>query len=114
MSAAVSELYDEDYRAGVKALKEAAPETADAYNAWGKAINGMALDRKTEELAALAASIALQCRYCIDTHAKKARAFGATPAEVAAVVHVAAKVRAGAALSYGAHALAVFKPQEPR
>ena len=55
--------------------------------------------------AAYTAGIAIQCDYCIDSHSKKARAAGATPEELAFVVHLAAEVKHGATVSYGLKAL---------
>ncbi len=57
---------------------------------------GRALDRKTRELVAIAASLAVNCNNCLDGHIKKARQSGATEAEIAEVVEVTLAVSAAA------------------
>jgi AhpD family alkylhydroperoxidase len=55
---------------------------------------------------ALAVAFTTQCPYCIEIHAKKAREAQATEQEISEVVLIAAALRAGAAVTHGAHALA--------
>ena len=75
---------------------------ADAYFAFHRTVyEPKLLDKKTKELIALAVGSALQCSYCIDSHAQKAKAAGATSEEMQEAIYVAAAVRAGATLSYG-------------
>lgn len=101
-----SELYDEDYLKASAQIKELVPEEHKAYDEWKKTVyKETTLDRKTKELIALSAGCALQCVYCIDTHAQKAKAFGATKKELAEVIEIAAQVKAGATISYGVNAL---------
>ena len=64
-----------------------------------------AIPVKYKELIALAVAFTTQCPYCIDVHAKKARAAEATEQEIAEVVVVAAALRAGAAITHGTHAV---------
>jgi AhpD family alkylhydroperoxidase len=54
---------------------------------------------------ALAVAFTTQCPYCIDIHAKKARAAEATEQEIAEVVVISAALRAGAAITHGTHAI---------
>ncbi len=52
---------------------------------------------------ALAVAFTTQCTYCIQLHAGKARADGASDEEIAEVVAIAAALRAGAAMTHGTH-----------
>ena len=104
------ELIDADYLHFAEVFKETLPELAADYDAWKKqTLAGGVLDKKTSELMALAASFALLCPYCIDSHAQKAKAHGATKEEFAAVLHIASGVRAGACMSFGLQAFKAFK-----
>src|SRR5437763_4903188 len=64
-----------------------------------------ALPTKTKELIALAVAFTTQCPYCIEIHAKKAKAAGCTDAEIAETTVVAAALRAGGAITHGTHAI---------
>ena len=102
----VKDLYDEGHMNAAEAFKAAAPEQAETYKKWQEAVfKKTPFDEKTVELMALVAAVALQCEYCIDTHRQKAKARGATNAELAAAVEIAAALRAGSATSYGIEAL---------
>lgn len=101
------ELYDDAYKEGAKKFKEAAQEVVDAYKNYQKVmLEKSPLGTKTNELLMLAASCALRCSYCIDTHSTRARNAGATDQEIAFAVQLAASVCHGAAVSYGVNALA--------
>ncbi len=63
-----------------------------------------AISSKNKELIALAVAFTTQCPYCIEVHSGKARKAGATDPEIAEVVSIAAALRAGAAITHGAHA----------
>lgn len=52
------------------------------------AAEGRALDRKTRELVAIAAALALNAGSNLDGHLRKARQYGATEAEIGEVVEV--------------------------
>jgi len=64
-----------------------------------------AIPAKTKELIAIAVAMTTQCPYCIEIHAKKAKAAGCTQEEIAEAVMVAAALRAGAAVTHGTHVL---------
>jgi len=66
------------------------------------------LDEKTRELIAVAVAISLRCDGCIAVHTDAARKLGATPAELAEALGVAASVNAGAAIVYSTRALDAF------
>jgi AhpD family alkylhydroperoxidase len=82
-----------DAMAGFKALDKAA--LADG-----------AIPRRYKELMAVAVALTTQCAYCIEVHRKAALAAGASEAELAETVFVAAALRAGAALTHGTHLVA--------
>ncbi len=58
------------------------------------------LDVKTKELCAVAATYITRCPYCIEAHAKRALAAGATKEELAEVIAVAAALGAGASMAH--------------
>lgn len=55
-----------------------------------------AIDRKTKELIAIAASLTAKCQGCLEGHIKKALKFGATPEEVSEAIAIAIGVNAAA------------------
>ncbi len=68
------ELYDEQYKEGTKKMMEASKEVMEAYKNYQKTLlEKSPFDKKTTELLMLAASCAIQCSYCIDTHSKRAK-----------------------------------------
>jgi AhpD family alkylhydroperoxidase len=78
----------------------------EAYRAFDQAaLADGAIPKKYKELMAVAVAMTTQCRYCIDIHAAGAREAGATEEELAEAVFVAAALRAGAAVTHGAHRL---------
>ena len=81
--------------------KELAPETLDAFHAFGRSVfaDG-ALPSRTKELIAIAVAHVTQCPYCIRGHTERALKKGATEKEVMEAVWVAAEMRAGAAYAH--------------
>jgi len=67
-----------------------------------------AVPRKYRELIAVAVACTTQCPYCIEVHAKAAKAAGATREELVETAFVAAALRAGGAATHGAMALKCF------
>ena len=53
-----------------------------------------ALDRKTKELVAIAASLATHCKGCLEGHIKKALKFGATKEELSETIAITMGVAA--------------------
>ena len=97
----------------LKLMREMRKLAADDFNGWlglntvvGRD-NG-AIPRKFRELIAVAVALTEQCPYCIEAHAKAAKAAGATREEVVEAAFVAAALKAGAAASHGAMALKFF------
>jgi AhpD family alkylhydroperoxidase len=54
---------------------------------------------------AVAVALTTQCPYCIEIHASRAKAAGASEQELAETTLVAAALRAGAAMTHGTHTL---------
>ena len=67
-----------------------------------------AIPQKYRELIAIGVALTTQCPYCLDVHTTNAKKAGATRAELAETVHIAAALRAGAALTHGLMALKLF------
>ena len=81
-----------------------APDAMDAFRAYDKvALSDGAIPKKYKELMAIAVALTTQCPYCIEVHRKNAIAAGVTEAEFAEAIHVAAALRAGAAVTHGTH-----------
>ncbi|MDR3763724.1 MAG: carboxymuconolactone decarboxylase family protein [Acidobacteriota bacterium] len=99
-------MYDMKNLKRLKSLEAHAPDAFKAFWAFDKAaMADGAIPSKYKELMALAVAFTTQCPYCIEVHAGKARDAGATTAEIAEAVAVAAALRAGAAITHGTHAL---------
>ncbi|MBI4770107.1 MAG: carboxymuconolactone decarboxylase family protein [Chloroflexi bacterium] len=62
-----------------------------------------AIDPKTAELAAVAASAALMCEHCLEAHMKAARRRGATLDEIMDVILVAGAIAESSTLSVAFH-----------
>jgi AhpD family alkylhydroperoxidase len=100
----------EKYGAGLKARgKELGQLHPDIVKGFVALSNGAAhtkhLDAKTREFIALAVAITTKCDGCIDAHARKAKAAGATKEEIAEALGVAIALNAGAAYTYALHVL---------
>jgi AhpD family alkylhydroperoxidase len=97
-----------------KEMRNLAPEDFDAWlnlnNIVGRETG--AVPKKYRELIAVAVACTTQCPYCIEAHAKAARAAGATKEELVEAAFVAAALRAGGAATHGAMALKFFDDQE--
>lgn len=90
----------------LKAMKAAAPEGMAAFQTFeGAVFKDGALSLKVKELIAVGVAMTTQCVYCIEYHVKKARAAGATDAELTEATLVAAALRAGGAITHGTHAV---------
>ena len=99
-------MYDMANLKKIKAMKELAPEAMAAFQAFDDAaMKDGAIPAKYKELMAIAVAMTTQCPYCIEIHAKKAKAAGCTEAEIVEATLVAAALRAGAAVTHGTHAM---------
>lgn len=96
-----------------KEMRNLAPKDFEAWaglNAITKREDGV-ISRKYRELIAIAVACAIQCPYCIEAHAKGAKAAGATREEVVEAAFLAASIRSGGAATHGAMALKFFDQQ---
>ena len=94
-------------------LREMGKLSPTDFNAWLGLDNIVAredgaIPRKYRELIALAVACTTQCPYCIEAHAKGAKAAGASRAEIAESSLLAAALRAGGAATHGAMALKFY------
>lgn len=97
-------MYDMANIKKLKTLKELAPDGMAAFAAFdAAAMAAGAIPVKYKELMAVAVALTTQCPYCIEIHAKKARAAGCTDAELAEAGLVAAALRAGGAITHATH-----------
>lgn len=55
------------------------------------------LDEKTKELIAVGAAVTANCQSCLDVRCGKARALGASDADIRAAISMGVQVRSGAA-----------------
>ncbi len=99
-------MYDMKNLGKLKAVSAAAPDAMAAFWAFDAAVfQDGALPAKVKELIAVAVAVTTQCPYCIEVHAKKAKAAGATDAELAEATLVSAAIRAGGAVTHATHAI---------
>ena len=98
--------------ADVRLLKEMRKLAPADYEAW-YGLNSIvardgAIPKKYRELIAVAVACTTQCPYCIEAHAKGAKAAGASREEVVEASLLAAALRAGGAAMHGTMALKFF------
>jgi AhpD family alkylhydroperoxidase len=99
--------------ADLRLLKEMRKLAPKDYEAW-LALNAIvgredgAIPRKYRELIAIAVATTTQCPYCIEAHAKAAKAAGASREEVAEAALLSAALRAGGSATHGTLALKFF------
>ena len=99
-------MYDMANLKKLRTIKELTPEAMAAFDALNSAVfKDGALPVKVKELIAVAVALTTQCPYCIEIHAKKAKAAGCTEAELAETTMVAAALRAGGAVTHGTHTI---------
>ena len=94
----------------LREMRKLAPSEFEAWLNLDKIVGREdgAIPRKFRELIALAVACTTQCPYCIEAHAKGAKAAGATREEIAESAFLAAALRAGGAATHGAMALKFF------
>nr|WP_255466036.1 carboxymuconolactone decarboxylase family protein [Roseococcus sp. SYP-B2431] len=101
--------YNAALRERGKEFSQLHPEAVKAFSALGRASAVTKhLDAKTRELIAIAVAVTTRCGGCIDDHARRARAAGATKEEIAEALGVAVAVNAGAAFTYSLHVLDAY------
>lgn len=94
----------------LKDMRKLAPADFDAWLGLNNIVGrgDGAIPKKYRELIAVAVACTTQCPYCIEVHAKAAKAAGATREELVESAFLAAALRAGAAATHGAMALKFF------
>jgi len=97
-------MYSKDNLKKLPKMGKLSPEAMNAFWAYDKAaLADGAIPKKYKELMALAVALTTQCPYCLEVHREAALKAGASEQELAEVVHVAAALRAGAAITHGTH-----------
>ena len=87
-------------------LANLTPDAMQAFRTWDKmALEDGAIPKKYKELMAIAVALTTQCPYCIELHRLEALKADASDHELAEVVHVAAALRAGGAITHGTNLL---------
>lgn len=90
----------------VRGLRSASPDVMKTFGDMSRAAHaGPALDHATQELIALAISVATRCEPCIAYHAEGAVKAGATREQVAETLALAVYMGAGPSVMYAAKAL---------
>jgi len=102
--------YDEHDLGHLKEMGELAPKDFKAWLDLDRIVarEDGAIPRKYRELIAVAVAHTTQCVYCIEVHVKAARKAGASKAEVAEAVLLAAALRAGGGAAHGSLAMKFF------
>ena len=99
-------MHSMDYLKRLPRLGKLAPDATDTFWQYDQAaLADGVVPKKFKELIAIGVALTTQCVYCLEIHKKNALAAGATQEELAETVHVAAALRAGAAITHGTHVL---------
>jgi AhpD family alkylhydroperoxidase len=95
----------------IQTLLALAPDEGQAFMEFDHAVKreGGLIAPKVREFIALAVALTTQCSYCLDVHTRAAKRHGATAAELAELVAIAAAVRAGATMGHGLLALKLYE-----
>jgi AhpD family alkylhydroperoxidase len=97
-------MYEMSHLKRIGQFGKLAPEAMGGFKALDQAaLAAGAIPKKYKELMAIAVALTTQCPYCIELHRKAALAAGASEDELAETVFVAVALRAGAAITHGAH-----------
>ena len=99
-------MYSNDNLGKLPKMAELSPKAMAAFRAWDTvALADGAIPKKYKELVAIGVALTTQCPYCIEVHRQEALKAGATEQELTEVIHVAAALRAGGAITHGTHLL---------
>lgn len=99
-------MYSMDHLKKLPKLGKITEKSMEGFRAYDDAaLADGAIPKKYKELMAIAVALTTQCPYCIEVHKQAAKKAGATEEELAETVHVAAALRAGAAVTHGLHLL---------
>lgn len=103
-------MYDTTNLATLPHLKSLAPQAMHAFEAFDRAaMSAGSIPRKFKELIALGVALTTQCPYSLEVHRTNAHNAGATEAEIAEVIFLAAAMRATAAIAHGTHLVSAKK-----
>ncbi len=103
-------MYDATNLAQLPQLKALAPTSMHAFETFDRAAMAAgAIPRKYKELIALSVALTTQCPYSLEVHRTNATNAGATEAEIAEVIFIAAAMRATAAIAHGTHLVGARK-----
>ncbi|MGO9606790.1 MAG: carboxymuconolactone decarboxylase family protein [Candidatus Binataceae bacterium] len=107
-SATMADFYSKETSKNLRKLRQLTPDSFKGFLDFDQAVfKDGAIPSKTKELMAITAAHVTQCPWCIEAHVSRAKEKGCTDEEIAEAVWVAAAMRAGAAFSHGAIAMAV-------
>jgi AhpD family alkylhydroperoxidase len=112
----MADFYLKDSNKHRQRLRQLKPGAARAFANFSKVVFAEdALSSKIKNLIAVSVAHVTQCPWCIDGHTRAAKRLGATDEEIAEAVFVAMEMRAGAAFTHGAIAMAaVDDHQQPQ
>jgi len=104
----MADFYGKETSKNLRKLRQMAPEAFKGFLDFDQMVfKDGAIPSKTKELMAITAAHVTQCPWCIEAHVSRAKEKGCSDEEIAEAVWVAAAMRAGAAFSHGAIAMAV-------
>ncbi len=90
-------------------VSEGAPALWEQFQKWyGAVFEDGALTAREKALIALAVANLIQCPYCIEVYTKNCLEHGSNLEQMTEALHVAAALRAGAALAHGVQLKAVY------
>src|ERR1043165_6102987 len=103
----MSHYHDENDMNFFQEMSELSPEEFRAWLSLDRVVarEDGRVPRKYRELIALAVAFTTQCPYCIEVHAKAAKAAGVSREEISETAFLAAALRAGGAATQGAMAM---------
>lgn len=104
--------YHKDLITNLGTLGTLSPEAMKGYETLSGAADTLSvLDKKTQELIALAVAVTTRCDGCISVHSRAALKAGASKEEIAAALSVAIALNAGAALVYSSRVIGAISQQ---
>src|SRR4026207_1637111 len=94
----------------LKEMRKLAPKDYEAWFGLHATVGREdgAIPRKYRELIAIAVAATTQCPYCLEAHAKAAKAAGASREEVVEAALVASALRSAGAVTHGTLAVKFF------
>lgn len=97
-------MYDTTKLSRLPAMRQLHPTAMQAFEQFDRAAMAPgAISRRYKELIALAVALTTQCPYSLEIHRTNAINAGATEAEIAEVIFIAASMRATSTIAHGTH-----------